>query len=276
MFLRLPGSSESAYAGSESMRSLGLPELLVILGLLALLMGGARISGLFGWLGRRVRTAVNQVKWIYQSFGGTEDEEIRAEEKVGADLAARLRAQMPPDPDENVQRLVSGTGARLADTREAKKRRFVFQVVEGPMANAFALPGGYIFVTRKLADLCAGDQDETAFLLAHEMGHVLCRHLAQQKVMDTLLSAVRAGRLASELLGKGYSRQQEREADSKAVELATEAGFEGEAALRVLRKLGQVTTEAGEFAQYFSTHPSTEERLEYVEEHLKAGETKKA
>jgi predicted Zn-dependent protease len=258
------------------MRSLGLPELLVILGLLALLLGGAPISRLFGWLGRRVKGTVNQVKWVYQSLGGTDEEEIRAEEEVGAELAEGFLAQMPLDPDGDVQGLVGRVGGRLAETREAKKRRFVFQVVEGPVANAWVLPGGHVFVTRRLVDLCGGDEDETAFLLAHEMGHLVCRHQAEQKMMNALLSMVRAGQVVSELLGKGYSREQEREADLKAVELAGEAEFYQGAALRVLRKLGGVAPEAGEFAQYFSTHPNTEERLEYVEKHLNAGESKTA
>jgi predicted Zn-dependent protease len=250
------------------MRTLGLPELLIILGLLALLMGGARISKLFEWLGRRVRTTANQVKWMYESLGGTDEEEFRAEGEVGAEMAEKFLAQMPPDPDEEAQGLVSEVGARLAQAGEAKKRSFRFQVVQGPAANAYALPGGYVFVTRRLMRLCDGDADETAFLLAHEMGHVISRHMAERNLVGTLLGALRAGQLAGELLGKGYSREQEREADLKAVDLATEAGFDGQAALRVLRKLSAVTPDASEFAQYFSTHPSTEERLGYVNEHL--------
>jgi predicted Zn-dependent protease len=256
----------TTYPDSEAMRTLGLPELLIILGLLALLMGGARISRLFDWLGRRVRNTANQVKWMYQSLGGTEEQEIQAEKDVGAELASRFLAQTPRDPDENVQDLINRVGARLAQTPQAGQRRFVFQVVQSPVANAYALPGGYVFITRSLVRLCDGDLDEAAFLLAHEMGHVLSRHMAERNVVDTLLGALRAGQVIGDLLGKGYSREQEREADLKAVELATKAGFDGQAALRVLRKLSAETPETGEFAQYFSTHPSTQERLEYVTE----------
>lgn len=251
------------------MRTLGLPELLIILGLLVLLMGGARISRLFEWLGRRTRATANQVKWLYESLGGTDEEEIRAEREVGAELAGKFLAQMPRDPDEKVQELVGRVGGRLAQTPQAKNRSFIFQVVQGPTANAYALPGGYIFVTRGLIDLCGADPDETAFLLAHEVGHVICRHMAEQKLVNALLSALKAGQIAGEMLGKGYSREQEREADLKGAQLAAEAGFDARAALRVLRKLSDVAPDAVGLIQYFATHPNAEERLEYVLQQFK-------
>jgi len=241
---------------------------LVIAGLALLLLGGSRISRLFGWAGRRAKSTVDQVRWVYTSLGGSEEQEIEAEERVGGELAEKLLQQMPPDPDEQVQALVRRIGGRLAQTPEASKRQFTFQVVTAPVANAFALPGGHVFVTRALADLCAGDEGEMAFLLGHEMGHVVCRHMAEKQVVDTLLGAVRAGRVAGDLLGKGYSREQEREADWKAVDLARESGFEPEASLRVMRKLGSLGPNMSEFEQYFSTHPSTDERLEYLRERL--------
>jgi len=250
------------------MRSLGLPELLVIAGLVLLLLGGSRISRLFGWFGRRTKSTVDQVRWIYTSLGGSEEQEIEAEGRVGSDLVEKFLRQMPPDPDQELQALVRWIGGRLAETPEANKRHFTFQVVTAPVANAFALPGGHVFVTRALADLCADGEGEMAFLLGHEMGHVICRHMAEKKVVDTLLGAVRSGRVLGDLLGKGYSREQEREADWKAVDLARESGFPPEASLRVMRKLGELGATTSEFEQYFSTHPSTDERLDYLRERL--------
>ncbi|MCP5117395.1 MAG: M48 family metalloprotease, partial [bacterium] len=172
------------------MRSLGLAEIVVIAGLVLLFMGGSRISKLFGWVGQRAKSAADQARWVYESLGGSEEEEIKAEEKVGAELAESFLAQMPPDADERIQDLVRRVGRRLKETGEAQPRQFTFQVVIGPVANAYAIPGGHIFVSRTLADLCAGDEDETAFLLAHEMGHILCRHMAERKVVETVLGAV--------------------------------------------------------------------------------------
>lgn len=247
------------------MRSLGLPELLIIAGIIALLVGGARLPRLFDLAGRRLRSTLDQIKWIYESVGGTEEDEVRAEERVGAELAREFLAQMPPDPDEALQERVAAIGKRLADTAAEGKREFRFRVVQGPVANAYALPGGNVFVTRSMVDACGGSEGEMAVLLAHEMGHVLCRHMAERKVIETLLGAVRAGQLAHQLLGKGYSREQELEADSKAVELALEAGYDAGAPRRLMGKLASFESDRGAFAQYFSTHPSVVERVAEVE-----------
>jgi predicted Zn-dependent protease len=257
------------------MRSIGLPEVLIILGLLVLLFGGARLPGLMGRLGHKVRSTINQLRWIWQSLAGSEDEEIRAEETVGREEAARFLEHMPPVADENLQGRVAAVGDRLARTNHAATRHFSFHVVEGPVANAYAFPGGYVFVTRRLAELC-GDDEETAFLLGHEMGHILCRHFAENKVMTTLLGALRAGRLATELLGKGYSQQQEHEADLKGLELIRQADFPGAGALRLLRKFHQLAPGPPEFAQYFSTHPTAAERIESVSGALAASVRQRA
>ncbi|MCP5113298.1 MAG: M48 family metalloprotease [bacterium] len=250
------------------MRSLGPAEIVVIAVLVLLFLGGSRISRLFGWLGTRVKSTADQARWVYESLGGSEDEEIQAEQRVGDEAAEKFLAQTPADPDQRVQAFVQRVGDKLARVPGAGNRRFSFHVVLAGTANAYALPGGHVFVTSLLADLCAGDEDETAFLLGHEMGHVLCRQMAERKVVNTVLGAVRTGKLAADLMGAGYSREQEREADWKAVDLAREAGFEAAASLRFMRKLGSITPEATEFAQYFSTHPATSERLEYIQERV--------
>jgi predicted Zn-dependent protease len=243
------------------MRSLGLPEVLIILGLLVLLFGGARLPAFLAGLGRRLGLWINQWRWVWRSMAGTEEEEIRAEEKVGREQAARFLEYMPPAADSELVRGLQSVGDRLARTAPAARRTFHFHVVEAPAANAFALPGGYVFVTRRLAEMCE-DSAETAFLLAHEMAHVVSRHFVENTVLDTLLGALKTGRLVAELVGKGYSREQELEADRKALELVREAGFAEDGARRILRKLHGLSPEPPELLQYLSTHPRFEERLE--------------
>jgi predicted Zn-dependent protease len=245
------------------MRSLGIPEVLIILGLLVLLFGGARLPALLGYLGHKAGGWLRQWRWIWHSVAGSEEEEIRAEESFGRELAARFLEQMPRATDGTLSRRVAAVGARLAQAPLAAPRRFHFDVVEAGTANAYALPGGYVFVTRRLAGLC-GDDGELAFLLGHEMGHILARHFAEKTLMTALLSALRGGGVVAELLGKGYSQQQEFEADEKGLELAVQAGFGGEGALALLGKLATVSPGLAEFAQYFSTHPSTAERIASV------------
>lgn len=243
------------------MRSLGLPEILIILGLLVLLFGGARLPAFFAALGRRLGSWVNQWRWVWRSMAGTEEEEIRAEEAVGREQASRFLEYMPPVTDSELTGEVRSVGERLARTAPAGRRTFRFHVVEAPVANAFALPGGYVFLTRRLAAMCE-DSSETAFLVAHEMAHVISRHFVENRVMETLLGALKAGQLLAELVGKGYSREQELEADRKAVELMREAGFAEEGARRILTKLHRLSPEPPELLQYLSTHPRFEERLE--------------
>lgn len=243
------------------MRSLGLPEVLIILGLLVLLFGGARLPHILAGLGRRLGSWVNQWRWVWRSVAGTEEEEIRAEERVGKEQAARLLEHMPPVGDSELVRGLRAVGERLARTAPAARRTFCFHVVEASAANAFALPGGYIFVTRPLAEMCE-DASETGFLLAHEMAHVIWRHFVENAVMETLLGALKTGRLLAELVGKGYSREQELEADRKAVELVREAGLDEDGARRILRKLHGIAPEPSELHQYLATHPKLEERLE--------------
>ena len=250
------------------MRSLGLPELLVILGLLALLMGGKRISGLMGWLGRKTKGVADQARYVYESLGGSEEDVARAETPVGERLARQVRQQFPEDPDPAAQELVARIGKRLATGEGTRDREFTFQIVQAEAANAFALPGGFVFVTRPLLDLCDGDEAEVAFLLGHEMEHIILRHAAEKYVVDMALTATKVGRLAGKLLGTGYSREQEREADLKGVRLAVEAGFEAEGGVRALKKLRQLSPEASAFQQYLSTHPSTTDRIASIEASL--------
>jgi predicted Zn-dependent protease len=241
----------------------GLAEALIIAGLLVLFLFTSQIPRVFGWMGRRARSSVNQVKWLYQSLAGKEDEEVRAEEEAGRDLAQAFLSQRTLDPDPDVQARVSAVSARLAAKIEG--RRFSVQVVAGPEVNAYALPGGYIFISRRLADLCP-EPDEMAFLLGHEMAHVLRRHAAEKQLLQTLLGAVRQGAIVSELLEKGYSREHEREADEQAVELAAKAGFDPGAALRALERLGGRDSESAE--DYFSTHPNMDARRLHMREYL--------
>jgi predicted Zn-dependent protease len=251
-------------------RTLGLFEILIIALVILLLFGGPRLPRMAGWLGRRVRTTTDQIKWVYQSMGGSEEEEIRAEQPVGERLAKELQEQMPPDPDPGARNLVARLGERLTKTESAGKRPFHFQVIAGPAANAYALPGGFVFITRQLLDLCA-DEDEAAFVLAHEMGHVLSKHFVGKYTMDFVLSRIKAGQLIGELLGKGYSREQEHEADSKGLALAAEAGFNPSGAHRFLQKLDTFPRNTSILAEYFSTHPTPVERITQLRNQPAAG-----
>lgn len=246
-----------------------MPLLIAILVIL-LLFGGKILPRLGHYLGSQSRKPYRQAKWMWTSFAGTEDESIKAEREYGRECAREFIRQFPGTVPAADQELVSGIGIRLADKVEDSRREFRFALVPSSTANAFALPGGFVFMTDALLDLCERDRDEIAFFLGHEIGHIVHGHAKEQLATSTILNAVTArltavGRMIREVLGKGYSRTLELEADAEAVQLAAAADFDFGAAVRALRRLSQVAPDNAGLAEYFSSHPSITERIQELE-----------
>ena len=98
---------------------------------------------------------------------------------IGQRGDAEIRREMGVYRDDDLQRYVSGVGERIAAVSHRPTLPWTFTVVDSPVVNAFALPGGYVYVTRGLlAHL--GDESELAGVLEHEVGHVTARHASQQ------------------------------------------------------------------------------------------------
>jgi len=210
---------------------------------------------------------------MWTSFAGTEEESIKAERDYGRECAREFVKQFPGNVLRSEQELIAAIGARLADSVKDPPREFCFALVLSPMANAFALPGGFVFVTKSLLDLCKQDRDEIAFFLGHEIGHVVHGHAKEKLTTSTILNAVTArlsgvGRMLREVLGKGYSRSLELEADAEAVRLAAAAGFDSAASIRALQRLAQVSPDNKGLAEYFSTHPSLSDRIHALEQQI--------
>jgi predicted Zn-dependent protease len=231
------------------------------------------MAGFLYQLGKLLGPKVRKAKWVLRSLTGTEAEAIQAEFEVGRDLAQAVAREMEREQDPDVSRLLSDVGGRLASRVKNKHRRFVFSAVGAAEANAFALPGGFIWVTRPLLELCGSNPDEVAFILGHEMGHVICKHamdrLMANSVLDTALRVVPIGGLVGSqvggfvlsLLKQRYSQDQELEADQLGVRLARSAGFEPAAAIRLLDRLKQKSGEDQAIAEYFSSHPPFDLRI---------------
>lgn len=248
-------------------------KLLLILGVLLFL--GARVLPKIGsWLGVRARKPVRMARMGAAWATGTEEEEIAAEREYGRECARELveqfertGAQQSP-PIRSSQQLLDRLGAKLTKAVRKKKPgyEFRFHAMHDSSANAFALPGGFIFVSDPLIRLCGGDEDEIAFVLGHEMAHVTGGHVRDRMIADGFVDlATRrlagSGRLLRELIGKGYSREQELEADREGAALAAAAGFDRDAAVRVLRRLGQELGDGDGIGVYFSSHPAFSERV---------------
>jgi predicted Zn-dependent protease len=238
---------------------------------------------LFYNLGRKVGPHFRKAKWILQSMTGSEAEAIKAEHEVGQDLARQVRGQLRPDAESRVVRMLNDVGFRLAGCVANKLRRFSFEAVEGGEPNAFALPGGFVFVTRSLVELCEWKEDEVAFILGHEMSHVMRGH-----AMDRIISnsAIAMGAKAAPIRGSlsgwlqkvgvrflesAYSQDLELEADRLAVRLTEAAGYDPKASIRLLSRLAEISqrsTSSG-LGDYFSSHPRFEVRIRDVKNLLR-------
>lgn len=241
------------------------------------------MAGLFYNLGRMVGPKVRKAKWIWHSVAGTEADTIKMENQVGRDLAREIRLQAEIDQDQQLEKMLNETGLRLRECVANQSRKFSFEAITGVEPNAFALPGGYIFVTRSIIELCRWDEGETAFIIAHEMAHVIRKHAINRIMRDFAVTA--ASRVAPvrgvvsgwvkkvgmEYLESSYSQELEFEADKLGVLLIEAAGFTPEASISLLRRLSELRSSENQtnLGNYFSTHPAFKERIYNINELLK-------
>ena len=181
--------------------------------------------------------------------------------KVGEESAQDVKAQLGLIESSELVAYVEKVGSRLARHAPNRNFEYSFQIVDQETPNAFALPGGYIFVSRGLLAL-TNNEDELANVLGHEIVHVASLHAAARQEVGRSLPAkldwLRGGYLAS------YGRDQEREADRLGQKLAAVAGYDPEGLVQFLRELEH--TERLEFGSsrlpgFWDTHPSTNSRV---------------
>lgn len=191
--------------------------------------------------------------------------------------------------DPKLERMVAKVVGNLTFTPDNPNQTFRITILNSPNVNAFALPGGYLYVTRGLLAL-ANDSAEVAAVLAHEMGHVTANHgLERQKkeaeeelaskVATDLLSQsadARAALIRNKLSLAQFSRNQELEADAIGIRSLGRTGYDPYAASRFLRSMGDYTelrsvsgaTDAS--LDFLASHPSTPQRVELAQNHARA------
>lgn len=233
------------------------------------------MPSLFQAIGLKLGKTAANAKNVFDLVAGGEAESLQAEIRLGHDLAAAMLERLPLAPPSKHTAFVGDVGGWLAGCLKNQQMPFTFRVVAERRLNAFALPGGHLFVSGSLLDLCQWQRDEIAFILGHEMAHVVLRHALDRVVADSvfslllrqssLKSAVSGwlGRAGHQALNSAYSRENELEADHFALGLLRAAGGDPAAGRRLFEKLApRLPTQApGPLGEYFDTHPPLSERL---------------
>ncbi len=203
-----------------------------------------------------------------------------AEEAIGARENPRVVAEYGGVySNPTVEAEVDSVVTRLVAASDDPSRHYKITILNSPVANAFALPGGYLYVTRGLVALTSGSS-ELAAVLAHEMAHVLLNHalaraqvaaqadIVQRVATDVITdpSASQSARDGSRTTLARFSRNQEIEADRVGITIAGRAGFDPFAASRFLDKLQAYATfrsasgRHDDAAGFLASHPATLER----------------
>jgi predicted Zn-dependent protease len=202
----------------------------------------------------------------------TTEEEVQ----IGSQVAAEVEKNETVLSNAAIQDYVRGIGERLARVSSRQDVTYTFKVIDAPdTVNAFALPGGYMYIYTGLLQIC-DNEAELAGVMAHEIGHVAAHHhgemLTRQYGMQLIASWLLGedpsalAQVAASLIGTGiesrYSRQQEYEADTLGMEFLFRAGYKPDAMLTFMDKMMAEDEKSGRTRPLpiFSSHPPTAER----------------
>jgi predicted Zn-dependent protease len=214
----------------------------------------------------------------------SEDQEVQ----IGQAQDTQVRKEMGVYADRDLQKYVTDIGLKLAQVSERPSLPWHFTVVDASAVNAFALPGGYIYITRGILPYL-DNEAQLAGVLGHEIGHVTARHAAQQYSRATgaglglvlgsiLVPQVRPladlGQSGLGLLFLKYGRDDEAQADRVGVKYAARAGWDPAGVPQMLTTLGRVE-EASDHKgvpNWLSTHPAPEDRIQRVQTAVREAE----
>jgi len=206
---------------------------------------------------------------------------VEEEIAIGQEIAGRLLGAAPLVSDEPLQRYVNHVGKWLVLQSGRPDLPWSFGVLESDDINAFAAPGGFIFVTKGLYRILKNEA-ELAGVLGHEIGHVLKQHhltvLKKSQAID-IGSRLLSGNLGrgsnkvgkeiiqqllgngAEIMARGLDKEVEYEADRIGVVLATRAGYDSYGLPAVLQEIGHVSAQDSSVTLLFKTHPQPDARL---------------
>jgi len=206
---------------------------------------------------------------------------------MGKEADQQIQQQLGLYPDQELQSYVNRLGQKLAAASERPNLPWTFRVVDDPVVNAFALPGGFIYVTRGLLTHLTSEA-ELASVVGHEIGHVTARHSVEQMSKAQLAQigliagmilkpelAQQYGNLAQQglqLLFLKYSRDDERQADGLGLRYINQQNYDPREMPPVFETLQRVSAQQqrqqgggqGRIPNWLSTHPSERERIQTI------------
>jgi predicted Zn-dependent protease len=216
---------------------------------------------------------------------------VEQEKKIGEEESKKVEQEMGLLDDTALNSYADALGQRLAKESPRQDVPYQFHVVDMNEPNAFALPGGYVYVTRGLLAL-VNTEDELAGVVGHEIGHVAARHTVQRisrqgpfALITNLVSGVTGffvpvvgnivggvGNFAQSLVFSPYSRSQESQADEVGQEIAAKAGWDPVGLANFLNTLERQETllsDGPRKPSFFDSHPATPDRVKKTTKHAK-------
>ncbi len=208
--------------------------------------------------------------------------DTRSEVALGSDIDRQIRNDLVVLKDLGMQSRVDRIGKRIAHVSDRSDLNYKFGIIKDEQFNAFALPGGFIYVNSGLIN--ASSDDELAAVIAHEVGHIAARHSVkrlQANLGYQLLMNIALGRDGSQAISEavgitynfialGFSRQDEFLADKLAVKYSRAAGYNPYGMVTFFKKLEKGKKPGLELV-FLSSHPPTRERIERVEKEIALG-----
>ena len=208
--------------------------------------------------------------------------DTQSEVALGRDMDRQIQKKLKILQDPKRQNRLDNIGIKVSSFSDRKDLTYHFKIIDDKEFNAFAIPGGFIYVNAGLMD--ATTDDELACVLGHEIGHVAARHsvkkiqanLGYQIVMSIALGLSgqqtmgKAMDIVFDLASLGYSRKDESLADKLAVKYARNAGFDPHGMITFFRKLEKEAEKKGGnlHIEFLSSHPNLEERIKNVEKEI--------
>ena len=240
---------------------------------------------------RKVLFEIVSILLCFSLFGSFIEEAYtmttEEEKKVGKQIVLEIEGKVGMVRDLTLQTFIEKVGYSLVDQVGPTPFEFNFYVVNAQDPNAFAIPGGYIFVTTGLFVLAENEQ-EIAAVLSHEISHVTARHISQliEKTkrlniasMVAILAAMLAGRggagsqagvalaaATAQALALKYTREMETDADQNSLHYLIKAGYDPNGMITFLNKIMRMSLAlAPKIPPYLTTHPAIEDRLSLLE-----------